>query len=133
LAQIPGSSILAKVGVSKGTGAKFGSQSKQVGKVDATKRGPALPDSAWHKNVPHQVTPGTKPTTHQKYNPKTKQLETSRVDYDQYGRQVKRTDHTDHGYGDISKPKEYHSNPYTHTHEYGPGYGPKGKETRINQ
>jgi RHS repeat-associated protein len=99
----------------------------------ATNKGPALSDSAWHKNAPHQVTPGIKSTTHQKYNPKTKQVETSRVKYDQYGRQVNRTDHTNHGYGDISKPKEYHSSPHTHTYEYGSGYGPKGKETRINQ
>jgi hypothetical protein len=28
---------------------------------------------------------------------------------------------------------DYHSNPHTHEYEYGPGYGPKGKETRTNQ
>ncbi|WP_086930527.1 RHS repeat domain-containing protein [Agarilytica rhodophyticola] len=105
---------------------------KPAGKVQKGGK-PTLPDSAWHKNSPHQVTPGTKPTTHQKYNPKTKQLETSKVEYDQYGRQVKRTDYTNHGYGNTDKQKEYHSNPHIHTYEYGPGYGPKGKETRINQ
>lgn len=108
-------------------------EEKRIASEKSTKKRPALPDSAWHKDAPHQITPGTKTITHQKYNPKTKQLETSRVEYDQYGRQVKRTDYTDHGYGDISKPKEYHSDPHTHTYEYGPGYGPKGKETRINQ
>ncbi len=42
------------------------------------------------------------------------------------------TDYTNHGYGDKGKPAEYHSDPHTHTYEYGPGYGPKGKETRVN-
>jgi len=98
-----------------------------------TKKEPALSNSDWHKNAPDQVTPSTKTLTHQKYNQKTNQLETSKVEYDQYGRQVKRTDHTDHGYGDASKPREYHSDPHTHIREYGSGYGPKGKETRINK
>ena len=93
---------------------------------------PLLPDEAWSKNAPHQVTPGTKQLEHTKYNKKTKQLETSTVEYDDYGRQVKRTDNTDHGYGDPSKP-DYHSTPHDHTYEYGPGYGPKGKETRTNR
>ncbi|GFM66846.1 hypothetical protein PSCICM_00800 [Pseudomonas cichorii] len=30
------------------------------------------------------------------------------------------------------KTAEYHSDPHTHTYEYGPGYGSNGKETRIN-
>ncbi len=90
-----------------------------------------LPDEAWSKNAPHQVTPGTKPIKHTKYNTKTKQVEKSVVEYDDYGRQVRRTDATDHGYGNPNRP-EYHSNPHEHTYEYGPGYGPKGKETRTN-
>jgi hypothetical protein len=51
---------------------------------------------------------------------------------DQYGRQVKRSDYTSHGYGNQGKPAEYHSNPHTHTYEYGPGYGSNGKVTRTN-
>lgn len=81
---------------------------------------------------PHQTTPGTKSTTQERYNPATGKLEKSVLEYDEYGRQVKRTDYTNHGYGDKGKPAEYHSDPHTHTYEYGPGYGPKGKETRIN-
>lgn len=62
----------------------------------------------------------------------TGKLEKSTIEYDQYGRQVKRTDYTNHGYGDKTKP-EYHSDPHTHTYEYGPGYGANGKHTRTNQ
>ncbi|APQ12731.1 hypothetical protein BJP27_14910 [Pseudomonas oryzihabitans] len=61
-----------------------------------------------------------------------KVTEESVIEYDQYGRQVKRTDYTNHGYGDQGKPTEYHSDPHTYTYEYGPGYGVNGKETRIN-
>lgn len=93
--------------------------------------GPLLPDEAWHKNAPNQVTPGTKELEHYKYNPKTGELEYSTVKYDEYGRQVERIDYTDHGYGDPASP-DYHSTPHTHTYEYGPGYSPKGKEIRIN-
>jgi len=90
-----------------------------------TKAGPALPDSAWHKDAPHQAEPGTGPVVHEKYNPRTNKLEKSKVEYDQYGRQVRRVDNTSHGYSD-------HTSPHLHTYEYGPGYGPKGKETRTN-
>lgn len=69
--------------------------------------------------------------TQERYNPKTGKLEKSDITYDEYGRQSKRVDHTNHGYGDKSKPKEYHSDPHTHKYEYGPGYG-AGKETRVN-
>lgn len=71
-------------------------------------------------------------TAQERYNPATGKLEKSVIEYDQYGRQVKRTDYTNHGYRDKGKPAEYHSDPHTHTYEYGPGYGPKGKETRVN-
>ncbi|EJE3221915.1 RHS domain-containing protein [Salmonella enterica] len=93
--------------------------------------GPLLPDEAWHKNAPNQVTPGTKELEHYKYNPKTGELEYSTVKYDEYGRQVERIDYTDHGYGDPSSP-DYHSNPHIHTHEYAREYSFKGKEIRIN-
>jgi len=63
---------------------------------------------------------------HKKFNPDTGQLEDSTVEYDEYGRQVFREDRTDHGYPDD------HSDPHEHSYEYGPGYGPKGKETVSN-
>ncbi len=106
---------------------------KAATKKVVAKKGPVLSDEAWYKNAPTQVKPGTKFLTHTKFNPNTKKLEYSEVKYDQYGRQIKRTDYTDHGYGDISKPKEYHSNPHSHSYEYGPKFGPKGKQTRLNQ
>ena len=100
-------------------------------KTDKKNDGPSLPDSAWYKNAPNQVTPGTKELEHFKFNPKTGELEYSTVRYDQYGRQIERVDYTSHGYGNPSAP-DYHSNPHTHNYEYGPGYSPKGKETRVN-
>ena len=51
----------------------------------------------------------------------TGQLEKFMIEYDQYGRQVKRVDYTNHGYGDEEKPAEYHSDPHTHIYGYGPG------------
>ena len=86
-------------------------------------RGGGLPDEAWHRNAPRQVTPGVRQMEQFKYNPKTGQLERSSVHYDQYGRQIERTDYTDHGY------PENHENPHHHSTEYGRGYGPKGKES----
>lgn len=100
-------------------------------KTDVNNDGPLLPDSAWHKNAPHQVTPGTRELEHYKFNPDTGELEYSTIKYDQYGRQIQRTDYTNHGYGNPSAP-DYHSNPHVHDYEYGPGYSPKGKQTRTN-
>jgi RHS repeat-associated protein len=82
-----------------------------------------LPDDVWNKNAPRQVQPGTRRIQHEKYNPKTGELEKSDVYYDQYGRQIGRTDHTTHG-----RP-EIHTNPHHHSTEYSPGYSPKGKES----
>lgn len=62
----------------------------------------------------------------------TDKLEKSVIEYDEYGRMSKRTDYSDHGYGGSSKPREYHSDPHTHTYEYRPGFSEKGKETRVN-
>ncbi|WP_273828685.1 two-partner secretion domain-containing protein [Pseudomonas sp. SBT1-2] len=111
--------------------------SAQVNKAYAywarRKEGPVLPDEAWHKNVPRQTTPGTKAVTQEKYNPKTGKLENSIIEYDEYGRMSKRTDYSNHGYGDPSKPNEYHSDPHTHIYEYGPGFGEKGRGTRVNR
>ncbi|MCU9532802.1 HINT domain-containing protein [Pseudomonas mosselii] len=98
-----------------------------VGVKDGT-----FPDEVFSGKKPHQTTPGTKTTTQERYNPKTGKLEKSVIEYDQYGRQVRRTDYTNHGYGNKEKPDEYHSDPHVHIYEYGPGYSPKGSETRIN-
>jgi len=43
--------------------------------------------------------------------------------YDEYGRQVGRTDYTS------APDATNHPNPHYHTREYGPGYGPKGRES----
>jgi hypothetical protein len=42
--------------------------------------------------------------------------------YDGYGRQEGRTDYTN------APDASTHENPHHHSREYGPGYGPKGKE-----
>ena len=94
--------------------------------------GPFTSDQVWSKNAPDQVTPGSPPREHFKYNSRTGETERSIVEYDQYGRQARRTDYTDHGYGNPPDPGDYHSSPHVHTREYGPGYGNKGKETRSN-
>ncbi len=99
-------------------------------KVAATEG--TFPDEVFAGKKPHQTTPGIGSVTQERYNPATGQLEKSVIEYDQYGRQVKRTDYTNHGYGNPEKPTEYHSDPHTHIYEYGPGYGANGKETRIN-
>ncbi|BBP51126.1 hypothetical protein PHLH3_07520 [Pseudomonas sp. St386] len=99
-------------------------------KVAATEG--TFPDEVFTGKKPHQTTPGIGSVTQERYNPATGKLEKSVIEYDQYGRQVKRTDYTNHGYGNQEKPAEYHSDPHTHTYEYGPGYGSNGKETRIN-
>ena len=84
---------------------------------------PFVPDEAWAKNAPKQVTPGTKSLDHTKYNAKTGEFEQSTVHYDEYGRQTGRTDNTTHG-----RPAD-HTDPHHHTTEHGPGYAPGGKES----
>ncbi|MEE4677328.1 hypothetical protein V2K57_24135, partial [Pseudomonas alliivorans] len=91
-----------------------------------------FPDEVFTGKKPHQTTPGIGSVTQERYNPATGKLEESVIEYDQYGRQVKRTDYINHGYGNQEKPTEYHSDPHTHIYEYGPGYGSNGKETRID-
>jgi filamentous hemagglutinin len=91
-----------------------------------------FPDEVFTGKKPHQTTPGRKTVTQERYNPEAGKLEKSEITYDKYGRQESRVDYTNHGHGDASKPKEYHSDSHTHTYEYGSGYGPKGKEMRIN-
>ena len=73
--------------------------------------------------APDQVTPGVRQLEGQ-YVDDVGQVQPWRAQYDDYGRQVERTDFTD-----LPDPST-HTNPHHHTREYGPGYGPKGKETR---
>ncbi|VVO50206.1 hypothetical protein PS865_00244 [Pseudomonas fluorescens] len=96
------------------------------------KAGPALPDKAWYKNESMQVTPGIREINQEKYNPRTGKLEYSKIEYDEWGRMVKRVDYTDHGRNDPSDPKTFHTDPHTHTYQYGPGKGDNGQHTRIN-
>jgi len=111
------------IGVLKRKGDKVAEKAaKNVDDVKVPKK-TVLPDEAWSKNAPDQVTPGTKKLNHEKFNKKTGKLETSEVHYDEFGRQKGRTDYTDHGYPDD------HTNPHHHKREFGPGFGPKGKET----
>lgn len=107
-------------------------KSRKLPRVPSVKRDSVLPDKAWEKNAPRQVKPGTKRLQHQKYNRRTRKLEHSEVEYDEYGRQRKRTDYTDHGYGDPRLGDRYHSNPHTHIYEYGLGKS-HGQVHRFNK
>ncbi|WP_256351861.1 Hint domain-containing protein [Pseudomonas yamanorum] len=113
-------------------GAKEVAGTATTGGTKAAATEGTFPDEVFTGKKPHQTTPGIGSVTQERYNPATGKLEESVIEYDQYGRQVKRTDYTNHGYGNQEKPAEYHSDPHTHTYEYGPGYGSNGKETRIN-
>jgi hypothetical protein len=99
-------------------------QAQESGQEGAQEGGKtALPDEAWDKKAPKQVEPGTKEITQQKYNPETKKLETSKVKYDKYGRQIERTDYTDHG-----TPK-IHKKPHTEKIKWD-GEFPHGKKIK---
>ena len=88
---------------------------------------PFVPEKHWNKNAPHFVPPGTKNLRHNKINKRSGKLEKSDVEYDEYGRQSKRRDYTDHGH------PESHSNPHDHKYEYGPGKDPTyGQGSTIN-
>ena len=72
--------------------------------------------------APDQVTPGTR-NVKGEYTPSSRQKpERYSAHYDEYGRQVGRTDYTD------EPDPATHTNPHHHTRTYGPQYGPKGKE-----
>ena len=87
-----------------------------------------LPDSIFDRKAPGQRTPaGSETIDHGRYNPATGEYEESEVEYYEYGRQIRRTDKTDHGYPDA------HDNPHEHEYEYGPGYAPDGRETRSDR
>ena len=76
-----------------------------------------LPDEFYNKNLPSQVTPGTK------YLPKydevgnVKQIKM----YDDYGREIGWVDYTNHGYGNINSP-HYHTTPHWHEKIYNAQY-----------
>ncbi|MBL7987022.1 MAG: hypothetical protein JNJ94_03050, partial [Chlorobi bacterium] len=105
-------------GKSGGGGGKSGSGGGNGGSSSGT------PNSAWTKDAPKQVTPGTKTIEHQKYNPRTGEVEQSTVHYDQYGRQVGRTDHTNHGYPANHTTPHHHVTTYGHGTSHGQERGP---------
>lgn len=73
--------------------------------------------------APEQVEPGTR-NVRGVYNPSDRAAaEPYSAHYDEYGRQIGRTDYTN------QPDPATHTNPHHHTVEHGPGYGPKGKET----
>jgi RHS repeat-associated protein len=72
--------------------------------------------------APDQITSGVRQLEGQ-YVDDVGQVQPWRAQYDEYGRQVERTDFTD-----LPDPST-HTNPHHHMREYGPGYGRKGKET----
>jgi RHS repeat-associated protein len=81
-----------------------------------------LPDAAWDRKAPKVGPPG-QTIDWERYNPKTDELEKSKVDYDEYGRQKTRTDYTDHG-----RPTK-HDDPHHHDTTYGPGKAPTGEQS----
>jgi hypothetical protein len=90
--------------------------------IAANGEGPFVPDEYWTRNAPANVTPGTRRIDHTKYNKTTKQLEESRVIYDDYGRQQYRVDKTDHGRptGNGHPNDQGHTNPHLHESTYAP-------------
>ncbi len=76
-----------------------------------------LPDEFYNKNLPSQVTPGTK------YLPKydevgnIKQIKM----YDDYGREIGWVDYTNHGYGNVHS-SHYHTMPHWHEKTYNEQY-----------
>jgi len=114
-----------EVSASAALGATGGGSLGKLGKYLSKGKKPFVPDGAWTRNTPKQVTPGTKTIEHTKFNQKTGEWEKSTVRYDRYGRQTGRTDYTTHGRPDA------HTNPHYHTTEYGPGYAPGGKESGV--
>jgi len=72
--------------------------------------------------APQQAEPGTSEQSGTYYSPNRAQPEPWKAYYDQYGRQIGRTDYTN------QPDPQTHPNPHYHTYDYGPGYGPKGYE-----
>ncbi|MCG3130994.1 MAG: hypothetical protein FLDDKLPJ_01769 [Phycisphaerae bacterium] len=73
----------------------------------------------WGSKAPRSVTPTGKKQiiTWWWRNPRTGKIEESTVEYDRFGRQVARTDWTNHG-----RPAQ-HGDPHHHVTDYGPGKG----------
>lgn len=76
-----------------------------------------LPDEFYNKNLPNQVTPGTK------YLPKYDELGNVKQIkmYDDYGREIGWVDYTNHGYGDINS-HHYYTTPHWHEKIYNAQY-----------
>jgi len=92
--------------------------------TQASSAQPLVPKDAMSQNAPKQVTPGTSNIKQTKLNQQTGKSETSSVHYDNFGRQVGRTDYTDHG-----RPK-VHPDPHHHTFEYDKNF-PDGKKSGV--
>ncbi|HVI46523.1 MAG TPA: hypothetical protein VM802_16725, partial [Chitinophaga sp.] len=81
----------------------------------------------WENYSPKQISPNSTRMDWLRVSGRTGSMETSRVIYDGYGRQIYRVDYSDH-----MRPAD-HSLPHLHQYEYGPRYDPiKGKETLFN-
>jgi hypothetical protein len=81
-----------------------------------------LPDEVFSSKAPDQVTPGIDTLSGQHIND-LGQVEPWTAKYDEFGRQVERTDGWTRGpHGDV----------HHHMREHGPGYGPKGRETTFS-
>ncbi|MFV8579212.1 RHS repeat-associated core domain-containing protein, partial [Ralstonia pseudosolanacearum] len=87
----------------------------------AVSKEPTFPESIFGSKAPKQVQPGTKSLKGQYINDKGR-VEPWEAHYDEYGRQVGRTDYN------AGNAAEGIPNTHHHTYEYGPGYG-AGKET----
>ena len=88
----------------------------------ATSGAPFVPDEYWTRIAPADMPSGPKRIDHIKYNEHTKQLEESRVVYDDYGRQQYRVDKTDHGrpFGNGHPNDLGHTDPHLHESTYAP-------------
>jgi len=84
---------------------------------------PTVPQFAPGRMAPDQVTPGTRHIRGTYDSPSRSAPEPYSAHYDEYGRQIGRTDYT------AQPDPKTHTDPHYHTREYGPGYGPRGKET----
>lgn len=78
---------------------------------------------ASHGMAPRQVTPGIRNVVGWYDPPSRRGMEPYSAWYDDYGRQIGRTDFTD------QPDPATHTSPHHHITVYGPGFGPKGKET----
>jgi hypothetical protein len=80
----------------------------------------------WERYAPKLSTPGSR-IDWTRVSGRTGRMESSRVIYDNGGRQIYRVDFSDH-----MRPSS-HSNPHLHQYEYGPPFNPfVGKESLFN-